>query len=50
MSNREKIDEYYGIEFLYADGFDAAIIGVEFYTKKLSIVLRSVLRYLSSKT
>tara|TARA_R110002167_G_scaffold76750_1_gene213610 strand:- start:381 stop:629 length:249 start_codon:yes stop_codon:yes gene_type:complete len=38
MSNREKIDEYYGIEFLYADGFDAAIIGVEFYTGHQKVV------------
>jgi hypothetical protein len=29
---RNEIDEYYGVEFLYADGFDDAIIGVEIYT------------------
>lgn len=28
---RNEIDEYYGVEFLYADGFDDAIIGIETY-------------------
>jgi len=35
---RNEIDEYYGVEFVYADGFDDAIIGVELYTGHQKIV------------
>lgn len=35
---RNEIDEYYGIKFLYADGFDDAIVGVELYIGEPKIV------------
>jgi len=35
---RNEVDEYYGVEFLYADGFDDAIIGVELYTGEPKLV------------